>query len=58
MSIKVNEFIIQAKVNEGGGQAKTSAPSQKGLSQSEKKEVIDLVMEKVKDYMKRQRKLS
>ncbi|MDA9819935.1 DUF5908 family protein [Salibacteraceae bacterium] len=55
MSIKVNEFVIQAKVNEGGGQSKARPSETAGLSASEKREIVDLVMERVKELLKRRK---
>lgn len=46
MGLKVNEFVIQAKINEGEN-AEKKAVNNSGISKSIKKEIIDEVMDKV-----------
>jgi hypothetical protein len=56
MAIKVREITIQAKVNEGPQEMEEVGPVKRSLSSSDKKEIVDQVMKKVKDYMKRQKR--
>lgn len=53
MPIKVNEFVIQAKVNEGDEEQDSASMDDFVLPSSVKKEIIDECMEKMKEYLEK-----
>jgi len=53
MPLKINDFVIQAKVVEEGSTDDTQMQEEFGLPSSVKKEIIDECMEKVKEYIER-----
>ncbi|MEQ9289281.1 MAG: DUF5908 family protein [Cyclobacteriaceae bacterium] len=55
MSIKVNEFVIQAKIIEDDTNPNSSSEVDIELPKSLKKEIIDECMEKMKEYLDRER---
>ena len=53
MPLKINEFVIQAKVLEEGMVSDHKQQQEVELPPSVKKEIIDECMEKMKEYMAR-----
>ena len=53
MPLKVNDFVIQAKVIEEGSTDYTQTHEEFRLTYSVKREIIDECMEKVKEYIER-----
>jgi hypothetical protein len=55
MAIKVNEFVIQAKIIENDSELNAKQEVSAELPKSVKKEIIDECMEKVKEYIEREK---
>ena len=55
MAIKVNEFVIQAQVIEEGANETSETTVNALIPPSVKKEIIDECLEKMKDYLAKEK---
>ena len=55
MAVKINDFVIQAKVNEECEQGQTPGEMLIKLPPSVKEEIIDECLEKIKELLRREK---